>query len=209
MPEPPLHPTADYLPPGPSQAARDTTPPVGAPEADETTTLPPAAFSSSTPGGPPGPPTADAPRIAGYEVLGLLGVRHGGRVQGAPHRVAPRRGAEADPQRGPGRRQPAVTEFQRKLAVSHFDLGVVLVELGKPGEALTHYEKARANNQRLADAHPHVPDLQHELAQCHNNAGILLAQLGKPAEALQAHRKALAVRRQLADAHPTITSYQM
>jgi serine/threonine-protein kinase len=136
MPEPPLHPTADYSPRGPSQDALDTTPPGGAAEAAQKTTGPPAAnpAAASPPDEAQGTQTADqAPRIAGYEVLAPLGEGGMGIVYKARHtalrRVVAlkkiRSGdlADLDEQRRFQAEAEAVAQLQHPNVVQVFEVG--------------------------------------------------------------------------------------
>ena len=79
------------------------------------------------------------------------------------------------------RENPAVTEFQGDLAESHYSIGNLLQETGKPAEALAAYEQARAIQERLARENPTVTKFQSDLATSHNNIGDLLSETGKPA----------------------------
>jgi tetratricopeptide (TPR) repeat protein len=92
--------------------------------------------------------------------------------------------------------------FQRDLALSHHNIGLLLHETGKPAEALKAYESARAIRRRLADANPTVTEFQRDLARSHNNIGVLLRETGKPAEALKAYESARAIQQTLAREHP-------
>jgi tetratricopeptide (TPR) repeat protein len=94
------------------------------------------------------------------------------------------------------------------LAQSHSTIAVLLMETGKPAEALEAFQKALAIQQKLADANPAVADYQSDLALSHNNIGTVLLRTAKPEEALTAWRKALAVNQALADAHPTSAGFQ-
>ena len=44
--------------------------------------------------------------------------------------------------------------------MSHNNIGILLSDTGKPGEALASYEAARAIQQRLADDNPAVTEFQ-------------------------------------------------
>jgi tetratricopeptide (TPR) repeat protein len=94
------------------------------------------------------------------------------------------------------------------LARSHSTLAVLLMEAGKPAEALQEFQNALAMQQKLADANPAVTGFQSDLALSHNNVGTVLVRTGKPEEALAEWRKALAINQKLADAHPAVADYQ-
>jgi tetratricopeptide (TPR) repeat protein len=97
---------------------------------------------------------------------------------------------------------PAVTEYQGRLADCHLNIGVLLIETGKLAEALKSNESARAILQKLADGNPTVIEFQSSLANCHNNIGSVLSKTGKPAEALKSHESARAIRQKLARENP-------
>jgi tetratricopeptide (TPR) repeat protein len=93
------------------------------------------------------------------------------------------------------------------LARSHSTLAVLLMETGKPAEALQAFQKAFAIQQQLADAHPAVLKFQHTLAQSHNLLGRLFAHQQRFAEAIAAIDAGLAIRQKLAKADPKSTEY--
>jgi tetratricopeptide (TPR) repeat protein len=80
---------------------------------------------------------------------------------------------------------PAVTQFQSDLALSHNSIGDVLWQTGKPEEALASERQALAIWQKLADANPAVTDFQRGLARCRNDIGRVLVGTGKSEEALK------------------------
>jgi serine/threonine protein kinase len=94
------------------------------------------------------------------------------------------------------------------LAQSHSTIAVLLVETGKPAEALQAFQKALAIQQKLADAHPAAAGYQSDVALSHNNIGTMLLRMGKPEEALTAWRKALTITQKLAHAHPAVADFQ-
>ena len=103
---------------------------------------------------------------------------------------------------------PAETNFQRELAISHHYSGYMFSDTGKSAEALVSYRKALAIREKLADANPAVPTFQRDLASSLNNIGIVLERTGKPEEALTAWRKVLVIFQRLADANPAVTEFQ-
>src|SRR5207245_884306 len=78
---------------------------------------------------------------------------------------------------------PDVPDYQKYLALTHNNLGVLLHALGKREEALVEHQQARDLRQKLVKAHPDLPVYQSNLAGTHNNMGNLLAALGKREEA--------------------------
>jgi tetratricopeptide (TPR) repeat protein len=103
---------------------------------------------------------------------------------------------------------PAVTQFQSDLAVTHHNIGAVLTEMGKPEEVLASYRQALAIWQKLANANPAVTQFQSGLAASHTSIGNVLRETGKPEEALASHRQALAIWQKLADANPAVIGFQ-
>ncbi len=71
------------------------------------------------------------------------------------------------------------------VAASHYNIGRVLYEAGKPEEALASYHKALAIGQKLADTNLAVTQFQRELAATHSDIGFLLAHTGRQEEGLK------------------------
>jgi tetratricopeptide (TPR) repeat protein len=98
-------------------------------------------------------------------------------------------------------------------ATVHSDLGVALEQLGRPAEALSHFERATALSPNLAEAQHNLGllhaaqgrlqpallsleralALQPQNAALHANRGNVLADLGRTSEALQSYERALAL----------------
>ena len=93
------------------------------------------------------------------------------------------------------------------MAGSHSNLGVLLLDTGRPMEAETEYRRALALRERTAQAYPAAPELRGDVAASHNKLGSLLLRTGRLAEAEAEHRTALALYRKLADENPTILEY--
>ncbi len=104
-----------------------------------------------------------------------------------------------------GRRQPRRHRFRIGLARSHYFLGILLSNTGKPAEAEAEFRKSMALLQKLADDDPAVTDFRDDLAYSHNDLGNVLSKTGKPAEAEAEYRKALAIRQKLVDDNPADT----
>jgi len=94
------------------------------------------------------------------------------------------------------------------LGQSHYGIGRVLEDMGKPEEALVSCRKAVAIQQKLAGANPAVTEFQNDLAWSHHIIGWMLSRTGKPAEALTEFRQALPIWQKVADANPAITDSQ-
>jgi tetratricopeptide (TPR) repeat protein/tRNA A-37 threonylcarbamoyl transferase component Bud32 len=94
------------------------------------------------------------------------------------------------------------------LARSQNTIAVLLMEEGKPAEALEAFQQALAIQKKLADANPAVTGYRFDMALSYNNIGTVLLRTGKPDEALAAWHKALAVNQELADANPKVAAFQ-
>jgi tetratricopeptide (TPR) repeat protein len=88
---------------------------------------------------------------------------------------------------------PSVIAFQRELAMTLNNLGMLLADLGQPDEARAEYERARAILQHLAEQYPKVPAYQVDLGGSYCNFGSLVRDGGKPDESLEWFGKAIAV----------------
>ncbi|MDP1611188.1 MAG: DUF4062 domain-containing protein [Sulfuritalea sp.] len=105
-------------------------------------------------------------------------------------------------------RDPANTEWQRDLSVSHDRIGDVLVAQGDGGGALAAYRKALAIRETLAARDPANTQWQRDLSISHDRIGNVLAAQGDGGGALAAYRKALAIRETLAARDPANTEWQ-
>jgi serine/threonine protein kinase/tetratricopeptide (TPR) repeat protein len=104
---------------------------------------------------------------------------------------------------------PAVVDYQRDLAHSYNEVGLLLMmHLGRPEEALTGLRKALAIFQKLADADRAVINFQFGLAINHDVIGWCLLNLGKPVEAAEADRKASDIMQKVVEDHPAIAMPQ-
>ena len=122
-------------------------------------------------------------------------------------------GGRATARRGRSRRRwppttPPSRNSARRLATSHNDLGILLLETGRPGEAEAEYRAAIAIHEKLAADHPAVTEFHYSLALSRDNLGQLLWQAGRRPEAEAECRAALAIIRKLADENPKDLDYQ-
>ncbi len=105
-------------------------------------------------------------------------------------------------------------------AISQFSVGITLTSLGRPQEAIPHFEEAvqlRPNDGgthnnygfalmlvgRAPEALPHIEKairLKPDSAAAQNNMGLVLSSLGRPGEALPHFQRALELEPQYADA---------
>ena len=93
---------------------------------------------------------------------------------------------------------PAV--FEKDLAPTLVNLGIVLRELGKRDAARTSYEEALEIYRRLAERHPAAFELS--VAMTLNNLGNVLRELGKRDAARTILEEALEIYRRLAEQRP-------
>jgi serine/threonine-protein kinase len=87
------------------------------------------------------------------------------------------------------------------LAESQKCIGDVLMQMGKPAEALQAYQKGLAIGQKLADASA--------MLQSQLSIASLLTQTGKLEEALTAFRKALAIQQKFARTNPADAEFYL
>ncbi len=88
---------------------------------------------------------------------------------------------------------PAVTECQRSLAMTHGNIGMLQKETDKNSESLESYRRALAIFQKLVDDNPAATEFQSDLANIHNESGDLLRLNGKPREARASYEAGLAI----------------
>ena len=103
---------------------------------------------------------------------------------------------------------PAVTNFQSGLMVSHGLLGLLLSTTDKPSVAEAEFRAALVIQEKLADDNPTVTDGPSSVGQYHANIGEMLLQMGKPGEAETECRKALAIQQKLADDNPAVPIFR-
>lgn len=98
---------------------------------------------------------------------------------------------------------PTNAWWQRELAVSHNNVGGVLLKQGKGDGALHEYRSSLYIRKRLLAAEPSNTGWQRDLSMSHNNVGDVLLAQGKGAEALDAYRASLKIAEDLATAAPS------
>jgi len=74
--------------------------------------------------------------------------------------------------------------------IAQNNLGGFLKQIGKPADALTHYQEAVR--------------LKPDYAEAHNNMGTVLAALGKPEQAIESYNEALRLNPELAEGHQNL-----
>ena len=100
------------------------------------------------------------------------------------------------------RDNPSVTNFQRYLAGSHLNIGLLQSQTHHLAEALASFEKARAIFERLARENPSVIDFQRDLASTYSNAGGVQIGTGELGGAAHAFEQARPILEKLASEHP-------
>ena len=80
---------------------------------------------------------------------------------------------------------PANTDWQRELSVSHNNVGSILQAQGKLSEALREYAQSRDIRLRLTKHDPANTDWQRDLSVSHTNVGGVLFRLQRLDDALQ------------------------
>ena len=99
-------------------------------------------------------------------------------------------------------RDPANTEWQRDLSVSHDKIGDVLVAQGDRAGALAAYRESLNIREALAARDPANTEWQRDLSVSHDKIGDVLVAQGDGAGALAAYRKGLDIREALAARDP-------
>jgi serine/threonine-protein kinase len=84
-------------------------------------------------------------------------------------------------------------------------LGMLLLEMGKPAEALAAHNQAIAIGKQRDRARPGDVKIESNLATAHDNIAFVLTQTGKSDEALAEYKEALAIRQRRLRANPDHT----
>ena len=71
------------------------------------------------------------------------------------------------------------------LALSYSHIGTMHEQLGRTGESLVAYDKAKELYLKLIDEQPDVTRFRHDLAICHNNMGDVFFQQGEISRGLR------------------------
>jgi tetratricopeptide (TPR) repeat protein len=103
---------------------------------------------------------------------------------------------------------PANTEWQRDLSVSHNKIGDVLVAQGDGAGALSAYRAGLGIREALAARDPANTQWQRDLSVSHEKIGDVLVAQGDGAGALSAYRADLAIAEALAARDPANTQWQ-
>lgn len=103
---------------------------------------------------------------------------------------------------------PANTEWQRDLSVSHDRIGEVLMAQGDGAGALAAYREGQAINEALAGSNPDDTKLQRDLAASHISIGDVLVAQGEGPNALTAFKRALEITEGLVAREPNSIKWQ-
>ena len=87
-------------------------------------------------------------------------------------------------------------------------MGWLLLQSGRPGEAVDYFSREEAIWKTLADANRTVPEYRNSLANCQTNMATLYLRLGRPEEARPRCERAVALRDVLVSDHPNIPRYR-
>ena len=118
------------------------------------------------------------------------------------------RGAGLQPP-GPGDLRGAVARERRRHLLPRrpgairLNIGHLLLDAGRPDEALAEEEQAQKIFEGLAEANPSVLDHRSYLTIALTNAGDVLRDLGRPAEARDRYARAIAVQEAMGQAQQT------
>jgi tetratricopeptide (TPR) repeat protein len=103
---------------------------------------------------------------------------------------------------------PANTQIQGDLSISHDNLGDIQLRLGNTDTALQAYQASLTIRQRLEKQDPTNTEFQRDLSISHNNLGKIQLRLGNTDAALTAYQASLTIAEQLAKQDPTNTEFQ-
>lgn len=103
---------------------------------------------------------------------------------------------------------PANSEWQRDLSVSHNKIGDILLAQGDGPGALAAYRKTEAIAEALVVRDPANTAWRRDLSVSHNKIGNVLLAQGDGPGALAAYRKSLAIREALAVRDPANSAWQ-
>ena len=104
---------------------------------------------------------------------------------------------------------PGATDYEDGLASSYNNIGNLMLDTGRTGEASEFLRRALAIRQRLARDEPASAEHQHDRASSHLNIGNLLRATGGQAEALRSYEQAVEILDRLVGEQPTAREYQL
>ena len=88
---------------------------------------------------------------------------------------------------------PGDPAVRASLGTAHSRLGFTFRTMGRPGEALMAYERARAIQEPLARDNPANTRYQEVLSWSFSNLGVIQLELGHTPEAILLHRRAISI----------------
>lgn len=104
--------------------------------------------------------------------------------------------------------RPKDEAYVRKLAIIHYNMGLVLSEMGRFKEAAEHYEKASENWKNLLRDHPENSTYKSDLADSLFYLGDSIDQQGYSEDAEKYVRQALNLWKELTEDFPSEIEYQ-
>ena len=102
-----------------------------------------------------------------------------------------------------------MTLFRSSLAAGRGNIGSLLMQTSRAGEALEEFSGEEKILSRLAEEHPSIPDYRDELAGGQTNHATALLRLGRPSEARLLCDRAVELRERLVKDHPEILTYRV
>jgi serine/threonine-protein kinase len=103
---------------------------------------------------------------------------------------------------------PGVPDYPHYLAKTHNNLGILLMDTGRPKEAVAEYARAIDVHRRLANDFPAVAVYRSDLARHHLNQGHVLRTTGQPTEAVAAIRRGIDLNSRLTHDFPDVPIYR-
>ena len=88
--------------------------------------------------------------------------------------------------------RPDDIHAQIEFADSLRQLGQILVQFGRPHDAIAYLDRGEEAWIKICEAQPGVPDYRHDLANWQINTGTVLLRIGRPAEARVRYQRAVA-----------------
>jgi eukaryotic-like serine/threonine-protein kinase len=104
---------------------------------------------------------------------------------------------------------PSMPQYRSELALSHTNLGNLLLDVNQPDKADAAYGQALVIQEKLVADYPTVHRFHQNLALSHNNRARALHLLGKVIDAEAAYREAISIRERLAADLPRMPLYRL
>jgi tetratricopeptide (TPR) repeat protein/tRNA A-37 threonylcarbamoyl transferase component Bud32 len=98
-------------------------------------------------------------------------------------------------------------QMRRELTRTYNNLGILLMDMGRPLEAASAFNQASAGLDRLVVEYPDVPDYRADLARTSINIGLLSRKQNDPGAAELAYKRAAALLADLVESYPANHEY--